>query len=177
MHLVGCFEPGDHILKHAGASAVSIAGIQFSKAAGANKIFVPTGSDDKIEYCKSLGATHGFDYHTEDWVKAVLNATEGHGADAIVDSIGKNYAQGNFEAVAMDGRIVQLASLSGYELDGLDISLLENKHLRWEGGRLRSRPLEYQGKSKMRCQNSRMGLFRSRSRKLSRGRIFRRRMR
>lgn len=77
----------------------------------------------------------------------------------------------------MDGRIVQLANLSGYELDGLDISLLENKQLRWEGGRLRIRPLEHQGKSKMRCQNSRMGLFRSRSRKLSRGRIFRRRMR
>ncbi|KAA8572810.1 hypothetical protein EYC84_003386 [Monilinia fructicola] len=146
LHLVGCFKPGDNILWHAGASAVSIAGIQLSKAAGANKIFVTAGSDDKIEFCKSLGATHGFNYHTDDWVQAILDATEGHGADVIVDFIGKNYAQGNFEAAAMDGRIVQLASLSGYKLDGLDIGPLENKRLRWEGSRLRSRPLDYQGK-------------------------------
>ena len=65
----------------------------------------------------------------------------------IVDFIGKNYSHGNFEAAAIDGRIIQLASLSGLKLDaGLDIGLLENKRLRWEGSRLRSRPLEYQRK-------------------------------
>ncbi|KAF7904259.1 hypothetical protein EAF00_001593 [Botryotinia globosa] len=146
LHLVGCFQSGDNILWHAGASAVSIAGIQLSKAAGANKILVTAGSDEKIAFCKSLGATHGFNYNTENWVQEVLDATDGHGADVIVDFIGKNYAQGNFEVAAVDGRIVQLASLSGYKLDVLDITLLENKRLRWEGSRLRSRPLDYQGK-------------------------------
>ncbi|ATZ48329.1 hypothetical protein BCIN_03g05550 [Botrytis cinerea B05.10] len=146
LHLVGCFKPGDNVLWHAGASAVSIAGIQLSKAAGANKIIITAGSDEKIAFCKSLGATHGFNYHAENWVQGVLDATDGRGIDVIVDFIGKNHAQGNFEVAAMDGRIVQLASLSGYKLDGLDITLLENKRLRWEGSRLRSRPLDYQGK-------------------------------
>jgi NADPH:quinone reductase-like Zn-dependent oxidoreductase len=68
-HLVGCFKPGDNVLWHAGASAVSIAGIQLAKAAGAGKIFVTAGSDSKVEFCKELGATAGFNYHKDDWVK------------------------------------------------------------------------------------------------------------
>ncbi|PQE29484.1 quinone oxidoreductase protein [Rutstroemia sp. NJR-2017a WRK4] len=145
LHLVGSFKPGDNVLWHAGASAVSIAGIQLSKAAGANKIFVTAGSDEKVDFCKTLGATEGFNYHSDDWVNGIMNSTDGHGVDVIVDFIGKNYSQGNFEAAAIDGRIVQLASLSGHKLEaGLDIGILENKRLRWEGSRLRSRPLEYQ---------------------------------
>jgi NADPH2:quinone reductase len=147
LHLVGCFKPGDNILWHAGASAVSIAGIQLAKAAGAGKIFVTAGSDDKIAFCVDLGATAGFNYHKDDWVKGILAATDGYGVDVIVDFVGKDYCQGNFEVAAMDGRIVQLASLSGSKLEaGLDIGLLENKRLRWEGSRLRSRKLEYQRK-------------------------------
>ncbi|RDW81818.1 GroES-like protein [Coleophoma cylindrospora] len=147
LHLVGCFKPGDNVLWHAGASSVSIAGIQLAKAAGAKAIFVTAGSDAKVDFCISIGANAGFNYHTEDWVTGILRATNGYGVDVIVDFIGKNYSQGNFEAAAIDGRIVQLASLSGGKLDaGLDIGLLENKRLRWEGSRLRSRPLEYQQK-------------------------------
>lgn len=104
------------------------------------------GSDDKVKFCEELGATKGFNYHKEDWVKGIHTATD-HGVDVIVDFIGKNYSQGNLEVAAIDGRIVQLASLSGSKLDaGLDIGLLENKRLRWEGSRLRSRDLDYQQK-------------------------------
>ena len=126
---------------------MSIAGIQLAKAAGTNKIFVTAGSDDKIDFRVSLGATAGFNYHTTDWVSGILSATDGYGVDVIVDFIGKNYSQGNFEVAARDGRIVQLASLSGSKLEaGLDIGMLENKRLGWEGSRLRSRDLEYQRK-------------------------------
>lgn len=80
-------------------------------------------------------------------MEGIFNATDGHGVDVIIDIVGKDYSQGNFEAAAMDGRIVQLASLSGSKLAaGLDIGLLENKRLRWEGSRLRSRDLEYQSR-------------------------------
>jgi NADPH:quinone reductase-like Zn-dependent oxidoreductase len=146
LHLVGCFQPDDNVLWHAGASSVSIAGVQLAKAAGAGKIFVTAGSDEKIRFCvEDLGASAGYNYHNDDWVKGIFDSTEGHGVDVIVDFIGKNYAQGNLEVAAVDGRIVQLASLSGSKLSaGLDIGLLENKRLRWEGSRLRSRPLEYQ---------------------------------
>ncbi|KAF4626176.1 hypothetical protein G7Y89_g11986 [Cudoniella acicularis] len=143
----GLLQSGDNVLWHAGASAVSIAGIQYAKTAGEKNISITAGSDSKVEFCKSLGATQGFNYHSEDWVKGILDATGGYGVDVIVDFIGKDYSQGNFEVAALDGRIVQLASLSGAKLAaGLDIGLLENKQLRWEGSRLRSRNLEYQSR-------------------------------
>ncbi|KAK0105512.1 hypothetical protein ONS95_004127 [Cadophora gregata] len=147
LHLVGCFKPGDNVLWHAGASSVSIAGIQLARANGASKIFVTAGSDEKVEFCKTLGATAGFNYHTQNWVSGIKAATDGHGVDVIVDFIGGSYSQGNLEVAAMDGRIVQLASLGGSKLGaGLDIGLLENKRLRWEGSRLRSRGLDYQSR-------------------------------
>jgi NADPH2:quinone reductase len=135
-------------LWHAGASSVSIAGIQLSKANGASKVFITAGSDDKVDFCVGqIGATKGFNYRTENWSQGVLDATDGHGADVIVDFIGRDYLQGNFECAAVDGRIVQLASLSGSKIkEGTDITLLEQKRLRWEGSRLRSRSLEYQQK-------------------------------
>jgi len=67
--------------------------------------------------------------------------------DVIVDFIGQNYLAGNLAAAAMDGRIVQLASMSGSKLKAdTDYSPLENKRLKWEGSRLRSRDVKYQEK-------------------------------
>jgi NADPH:quinone reductase-like Zn-dependent oxidoreductase len=147
LHLVGCFRPGDRVLFHAGASSVSIAGIQLAVAAGASAVFITAGSDEKVAFCEQLGAKKGFNYRTGDWVAGIMSATDGHGADVIVDFIGADYAQKNFEVAAMDARIVQLASLSGHILPaGLDIGILERKRIRWEGSRLRSRDLEYQAK-------------------------------
>lgn len=135
------------MLFHAGASSVSIAGIQLAVAAGAAAVFVTAGSGEKVAFCEQLGATKGFNYRTDDWVAGVLDATQGHGVDVIVDFIGADYAQKNFEVAAVDARIVQLASLSGSVLPaGLDIGILERKRLRWEGSRLRSRGLEYQAR-------------------------------
>ncbi|RFU24076.1 hypothetical protein B7463_g12264, partial [Scytalidium lignicola] len=148
LHLVGRFKANDVVLFHAGASSVSIAGIQLARASGASAVFITAGSDAKIDFCvNSLGATKGFNYHTDDWVAGILSETDGHGADVIVDFIGRDYAQKNLEVAAIDGRIVQLASLSGRKLaEGVDIGLLESKRLRWEGSRLRSRDLDYQSK-------------------------------
>lgn len=112
--LAGCCELGHDVRQLAGASAVSIAGTQLAKAA--------------VNFCQKLGATTEFNYHKDDWIKFIQEATNGHGVDVIVDFIGKDSSQGNFEAAALDGRIVQLAGLSGSKLAaGLDISLLEHK--------------------------------------------------
>jgi NADPH2:quinone reductase len=69
MYLVGEFAPGKSILWHAGASSVSIAGIQLSKADKASAIY-DCRIAEKIDFCvKELGATAGFNYHTQDWSK------------------------------------------------------------------------------------------------------------
>ncbi len=98
-----------------------------AKAAGAGKIFITASSDSKVEFSKEIGTTASFNYHTEDWVKGIQDATDRHRVNVIVDFISKNYSQGNFEAAAINGRIVQLASLSGWKLAaGLDVGLLES---------------------------------------------------
>ncbi|KAI4139583.1 MAG: hypothetical protein L6R39_006218 [Caloplaca ligustica] len=148
MYLIGEFAPGKTILWHAGASSVSIAGIQLSKGDKAGAIFVTAGSQEKIDFCvKEVGATAGFNYHMQDWAKEVLAATDGKGVDIIVDFVGQNYFQGNLDAAARDGRIVHLGAMSGTKLPaGVDIGGFVRKRLRFEGSSLRSRDEEYQGK-------------------------------
>ena len=148
MYLVGEFAPGKSILWHAGASSVSIAGIQLARGDGAAAVYVTAGSDEKVEFCtKVLGATAGFNYHTQDWSQEILKATNGKGVDVIVDFVGQNYFQGNLNAAARDGRIVLLGMMSGSKLPaGADIGPFLWKRLRMEGSSLRSRDEDYQGK-------------------------------
>ena len=148
MYLVGGFTPGKTILWHAGASSVSIAGIQLSRADNATAIYVTAGSQEKIDFCvKQLGATAGFNYHTQNWSGEILKATGGKGVDIIIDFIGQNYFQGNLDAAARDGHIVNLGAMSGTKLPaGVDIGAFVRKRLRFEGSSLRSREEDYQGK-------------------------------
>ena len=147
MYLVGGFTPGKTILWHAGASSVSIAGIQLSRADNATAVYVTAGSQEKIDFCvKQLGATAGFNYHTQNWSEEILKATGGKGVDIIIDFIGQNYFQGNLDAAARDGHIVNLGAMSGTKLPaGVDIGAFVRKRLRFEGSSLRSRDEDYQG--------------------------------
>jgi NADPH:quinone reductase-like Zn-dependent oxidoreductase len=148
LHFVGGFAKGKTVLWHAGASSVSIAGIQLSKVAGASEIYVTTSTQEKIDFCvKELGATAGFNYKTQDWVKEVKEATGGKGVDLIIDFVGQAYFGSNLQAAALDGHIVNLGFLSGSKLAaGVDLSPFILKRLRVEGSSLRSRSLDYQGK-------------------------------
>ena len=90
MYLVGEFKPGKSILWHAGASAVSIAGIQLSKADNASAIYATTRSDEKNKFCvETLGATAAFNSETSpDWSEELQKASGGKGADVIIDFMG-----------------------------------------------------------------------------------------
>ncbi|CZT45267.1 probable NADPH quinone oxidoreductase homolog PIG3 [Rhynchosporium secalis] len=147
MYNIGEFTKGKSILWHAGASSVSIAGIQLSKLAGASAIYATASSTEKLDFCKSIGATAGFNYKTQDWAKEILAATDGKGVDVVIDFIGQSYFQGNLDVAAKDGRIVNLGLMSGAKLPAdTDISAFVRKRLRFEGSSLRSRDGEYQGK-------------------------------
>ncbi|KAI9740934.1 MAG: hypothetical protein M1818_004540 [Claussenomyces sp. TS43310] len=154
LHLVGEFSAGKSVLWHAGASSVSIAGIQLSRAAGASAIFVTAGSQDKIDFCvRELGATAGFNYHTQDWADEILAATDGRGVDIIVDFVGAPYFAGCLRAAARDGRIVNLGAMGGTRLPaGVDVGAFVGKRLRYEGSSLRSRDADYQGRLRDRLE-------------------------
>ncbi|KAI0838637.1 quinone oxidoreductase putative [Hypoxylon sp. FL0890] len=147
LYLVGEFAPGKTVLWHAGASGVSIAGIQLSRQSGASAIYATAGTDEKCRFVeRELGATKAFNYKTQDWAKEILEATGGKGVDLIVDFIGASYFQKNLSVAARDARWVSLAMMGGSRLDGVDIGLLLYKRIRLEGSTLRSRDLDYQGR-------------------------------
>ncbi|GFF98810.1 quinone oxidoreductase putative [Aspergillus udagawae] len=148
LHIIGKFKPGRSVLWHAGASSVSICGIQLAKAEGAKAIYATAGSQEKCDFLvNELGVTAAFNYKSQDWAAEIKKVTDGAGVDLIVDFVGANYFQGNLDAAARDGRIVILGLMSGQKLpDGVDIGGLLFKRLRVEGSTLRSRELEYQRK-------------------------------
>src|SRR5204863_9234967 len=122
------------VLWHAGASSVSIAGIQLALADSASAVYVTASTQDKIDFCvKQLGATAGFNYRTQDWAKELLKVTGGKGVDIVVDFVGQSHFQGNLDVAALDGRIVHLAFMSGTVLKGgVDISHFLRQRLRFE---------------------------------------------
>lgn len=138
---------GKNVLWHAGASGVSIAGIQLSKRAGAAKVFATAGSKEKCEFIeKELGADKAFNYRDEDWSNGILDATDGHGVDLIVDFIAGDYVQKNLDCAAREGHIVQLGAMGGAVLKEVNVAQLLYKRIRWEGSTLRARDTEYQGR-------------------------------
>jgi len=148
MFFIGEFTKGKSILWHAGASSVSIAGIQLSKVSGASKIFITAGSDEKIKFCtEELGADFGVNYKTQDWSKEILKETDGKGVDIVIDFVGAPYFQGNLDVAARHGRIVQVGGLGGMKLPaGVDIGGFIRRMIRIEGSSLRGRDLDYQEK-------------------------------
>lgn len=147
LFLIGDFQSGQSVLWHAGASSVSISGIQLAKAAGASAIYATAGSQEKIDFLeKELGVTKAFNYKTQDWASELQKVAAG-GVNLTVDFIGAPYFQGDLDVAARDGRVVLLGLMGGGKLpDGVNIAPLLFKRVRVEGSTLRSRDVEYQGK-------------------------------
>ncbi|KAG6020710.1 hypothetical protein E4U41_002753 [Claviceps citrina] len=153
LHAVLGFARGRSILWHAGASGVSTAGIQLSRAAGASEVYATAGSDEKCAFVTSeMGATAAFNYRTRDWVRHIKDMTGGRGVDYIVDFVGADYFQKNLDVAAPDGRIVLLGMLSGAKVPDADLSQILFKRIRIEGSTLRSRDGEYQSKLRDRLE-------------------------
>ncbi|CCO37259.1 Quinone oxidoreductase PIG3 [Rhizoctonia solani AG-1 IB] len=90
------------------------------------------------------GSTHGVNYREQNFAEEVAEITDGHGVNLIVDFIGPDYWDKNVEALAKDGRMVVLASMSGSEIPKVNLLKLLYKRLRIQGSTLRSRSAEYQ---------------------------------
>ncbi|KAG1085524.1 hypothetical protein G6F42_021363 [Rhizopus arrhizus] len=113
LFFVGEMKKGQDVLIHAGASGVGIAAIQLAKEAGANRIFVTVGSDEKVKFCESIGATKAINYKTENWSDVILQETDKKGVNVLIDFIGKDYWKQNIEVLGLDGHMVILAFMSG----------------------------------------------------------------
>jgi NADPH:quinone reductase len=133
----GGLKEGETLLIHGGSSGIGTMAIQLAKAFGA-KVIVTVGSKDKADACTKLGADHAIDYKTEDFVAEVKRLSGGQGANVILDMVGGDYIERNFEAAAVDGRVVQIAFLGGFKAN-TNFTKLMVKRLTHTGSTLRPR--------------------------------------
>jgi putative PIG3 family NAD(P)H quinone oxidoreductase len=133
----GGLQPGETLLIHGGSSGIGTMATQLAKAFG-SKVIVTVGSKDKAEACLKLGADRAINYKTEDFVAEVKAATGGAGANVILDMVGGDYVERNYDAAAMDGRIVQIAFLGGPKTT-INFTKLMVKRLHHTGSTLRPR--------------------------------------
>ena len=133
----GGLKGGEWLLVHGGSSGIGTTAIQLAKAFGAS-VAVTAGSDAKCQACRDLGADLAINYKSEDFVAAVKSATGGKGPDLILDMVGGSYIDRNLDAVASDGRIVQIAFLEGSKAD-IDFGRLMMKRVTYTGSTLRIR--------------------------------------
>ncbi|KAI6129708.1 quinone oxidoreductase putative [Pisolithus croceorrhizus] len=144
--LYGELKKDDNVLVHAGASGVGIAAIQMARSLGARSVTATASTKEKLDFLLSIpnGATEVANYKTEDFSKTVKNATGGKGVDVVVDFVGRTHWEKNIESLAIDGRMIILAMLSGSVVPAVDLGPILRKHLKIQGSTLRSRSLEYQ---------------------------------
>jgi len=133
----GGLRSGESFLVHGGSSGIGTTAIMLAKQFGA-KVIATAGSAEKCEACRKLGADVAVDYNREDFVTAAKQATDGKGVDLILDMIGGDYVDRNFEAAAVEGRVVQIATQKGAKVT-IDLRRLMLKRLTHTGSTLRAR--------------------------------------
>ena len=133
----GGLKAGETLLVHGGSSGIGTIAIQLAKTFGA-RVIATAGSSEKCDACRRLGADVAINYKTEDFVPLTKGATGGVGAEVILDMVGGDYIERNYEAAAVEGRIVQIAFQGSSRAD-VDFRRIMLKRLHHTGSTLRAR--------------------------------------
>jgi len=133
MHL----QPGESFLIQGGSSGIGVTSIQLARAFGC-KVLATAGSDEKCAACRDFGADVAINYRTQDFVAVGKEFTNGRGVDAILDMVGGDYIPRNYEAAAVEGRIVQIAFQHDPKAT-VDFRRIMLKRLHHTGSTLRAR--------------------------------------
>ena len=109
----GRLAPGESVLVHAAAGGVGTLAVQMAKLLGAGKVIATASTPAKLEFACSLGADMQIDYTKEDVVAGVRAATNGQGADIILDGVGGEVFELSLRSLAADGRLIFYGVASG----------------------------------------------------------------
>jgi NADPH2:quinone reductase len=104
--------PGESVLVQGASGGVGNIAIQIAKSLGAGLV-LGTGSDEKLEFVRSIGADFAIDYRRPEWPRDVLKQTGGRGVDILLESIGGEIFEQNFECLAPFGRYIIFGSTRG----------------------------------------------------------------
>ena len=133
----GRLQPGESLLVHGGSSGIGVAAIQLAHARG-HEVFTTAGSDEKCRFCEQLGARRAINYKSDDFVSVIAAATNGKGVNVILDMIGGSYAPRNLQSLALEGRLVMIATQGGVKGE-IDVLRIMQQRLVVTGSTLRAR--------------------------------------
>lgn len=140
LYMVAGVTPGERVLVHAAASGLGTATIQLAVAMG-NPVFATAGSDDKLAYCRELGATGTWNRHNGSFADAVK---DWGGADMVLDPVGGDYIAENQKCLNVEGRIVLIGLMGGTDAR-LNTGAMLMKRQRVIGSTLRAQPVKVKG--------------------------------
>jgi NADPH2:quinone reductase len=155
----GSLLAGENFLVHGGSSGIGTTAIMLAKAMGA-KVYSTAGSSAKCAAAEELGAIKAVNYKTEDFVKVLSEATDGHGMDVILDMVGGDYVQKDLKLAAADGRIVFIAFQAGFntEVDFLPVLM---KRLTLTASTLRAQSSEQKTQMAIEIEEQVLPLYRA----------------
>src|SRR5437870_528080 len=139
----GRLAAGESLLVHGGGSGIGTTAIQLARERGA-RVFATAGSVEKCKACEQLGAQRAIPYHREDFVRVIHQLTDGRGVDVILDMVGGDYFPRNMDALAVAGRLVQIAFLKGARAE-INLFQMMQKRATVTGSTLRPRSVEEKG--------------------------------
>lgn len=137
--MIAHLRPGELLLAHGGASGIGTMAIQLAKSVGA-RVAVTAGGPEKLARCGELGADILIDYREQDFVEELKKATDGAGADVILDIVGAKYLDRNVRALAVNGRLAVIGLQGGVKGE-LNLAALLGKRAAVTATSLRGRPL------------------------------------
>ena len=139
----GGLKHGETVLIHGGSSGIGTMAIMLARSWGAVPV-ATAGSAAKCAACLSLGAEHAINYREQDFTAEIKKFTGGKGVDLILDIVGGSYLDRNLSALAVEGRLVIVATQGGRTAQ-LDIGKLMIKRLRVIGSTMRARSAAAKG--------------------------------
>lgn len=139
----GRLQAGERVLVHGGTSGIGSTAIQLAHAFGAI-VYATAGTEEKCAACTKLGADVAINHKREDFVERVRSETGGRGVDIILDIIGGDYLARNIDALAMEGRLVQVGTMGGARAQ-INLAPLLQRRLTLTGSTLRPRTPDQKG--------------------------------
>jgi len=137
-------QPGETLLVHGGSSGIGTTAILLGKAFAA-RVIVTAGTAAKCAACRELGAELAINYRETDFVEATLRATDGKGADVILDMVGGDYVARNVAAAALEGRLALIATQGGVKAE-IDLRQMMSKRITLTASTLRPQSVQNKGR-------------------------------
>ncbi|ALC90500.1 NADPH:quinone oxidoreductase [Bacillus sp. FJAT-18017] len=156
---IGQLRAGETVLIHAGGSGVGTAAIQLAKQIGHANVITTAGSNEKLDFCRSVGADVCINYKEQNFDEEVMNATNNKGVDLILDFIGASYWKKNLSCIKVDGRWVLIGILGGAEIEKVNLMDLMAKRIQLTGTLLTPRSDEYKAAVTSELASKTMELF------------------